>query len=99
MGFPCFSCGKDLDFSDPQAVGRRATCPHCQADAHCCFNCSFYDSASYNECREPQAERVLDKDRSNFCDFFRLSATPTKRGAKSSPQVDARKKLDDLFKK
>ena len=29
-----------------------------------------------NDCREPQAQRVLDKTRSNFCDFFSC-----KRGA------------------
>tara|TARA_R110000868_G_scaffold97619_17_gene268676 strand:- start:5675 stop:5851 length:177 start_codon:yes stop_codon:yes gene_type:complete len=32
--------------------------------------CRFYDSSSYNECRETQADRVADKNKSNFCGFF-----------------------------
>jgi hypothetical protein len=52
---------------------------------------------SYNECREPQAERVVDKEKSNFCDFF----TPRRSGAAAGApsKDDLLKKLDDLFKK
>jgi hypothetical protein len=35
--------------------------------------CSFYDSKVYNECRESNAERIVDKEKSNFCDYFSLS--------------------------
>lgn len=93
----CFSCGTQLDMGDKP--GRADTCPVCDADLHCCCNCEFYDSGSYNDCRETQAERVLEKDRSNFCDYFafrqgnggqrRPGALPD---AKSNP-------LDELFKK
>ena len=37
--------------------------------------CEYYDPHSYNECREPIAERVLDKEKANFCDSFRLNHT------------------------
>jgi len=53
-----------------QQIGRREMCPHCGADLHACLNCRFYDPGAYNACREPQAERGLEKERANFCDYF-----------------------------
>ena len=92
----CFSCGKSLQ-GILLPVGRRDTCPHCTADVHVCKNCKFYDTTSYNECRESQAERVLDKDKSNFCDYFSLGNAST---ASSGPSKDdVLNQLDDLFKK
>ncbi|MBN1363539.1 MAG: hypothetical protein JW976_01905 [Syntrophaceae bacterium] len=60
------------------------------------MNCSFYDAGAYNDCREPQAERVLDKARSNFCDFFRFKETGKSSGTSDTNPKD---KLDALFKK
>lgn len=54
------------------SVSRREDCPHCGADVHCCKNCDLHDPKAYNECREPQAERVQEKDRANYCDFFQV---------------------------
>jgi hypothetical protein len=93
----CHSCKKNLEIADN--VGRTETCPLCDADLHCCLNCRHYDRSSYNQCREHQAERVLDKDRSNFCDFFSFKETA---GAAASGFSGQRKKanpLDALFKK
>jgi hypothetical protein len=56
-----------------------------------------HDRSAYNECREPQAERVLDKERSNMCDFFRPYTGPA-RGSKGKGSTDYLKSLDDLFK-
>jgi len=60
--------------------------------------CSFYDRTVYNECRESQAERVVEKEKSNFCDYFQLAVT-----AKSSNGVrdaaKAREALKALFAK
>lgn len=91
----CFQCGQDNEVGE--SVGRRDTCFHCSADLHVCFNCEFYDKSAYNECREPQAERVLEKDRSNFCDYFKPGTGRVGQGI--SPQEAAKKKLEDLFKK
>lgn len=69
----------------------------CRSDLHCCRNCSFYDEKAYNNCREPQADRVLEKDRSNFCDFFEFAAN---RGTSAQGQKNkALDALNDLFKK
>ena len=76
-------------------VGRQAQCPSCGADLHCCLNFIFYEIGAYNDCRESQAERVLDKSRSNFCDFFSFKQKAETTGAADSSTKD---KLDALFK-
>lgn len=65
----CFSCGKESSFAD--RVGRRDECSYCGADAHVCKNCEFYDEKAYNECRETSADVVREKERANFCDYFK----------------------------
>ncbi len=95
MAFYCHHCGKEVQIT--VRVGRGDTCPFCNEDAHCCLNCSFYDTSAYNECREPNAERVLEKNRANFCDYFDFA-----KNRKSGPpkkELDAKSKLDALFKK
>lgn len=64
----CYHCQKTTPING--VVGRRDECPVCRSDLHVCRNCQHYDPKSYNECKEPQADRVVEKDRSNFCDFF-----------------------------
>jgi len=64
----CHHCQKQVPLLG--LVGRRDECPFCRADLHVCKNCQHYDPKAYNECKEPQAERVLEKEKSNFCDFF-----------------------------
>ena len=70
----CFACGQELKMLE--RIGRSETCARCHTDLHCCRNCEFYDTTSYNECREPQAERVLEKEKSNFCDYFSMAEKP-----------------------
>jgi hypothetical protein len=59
-------------------------------------HCGFYEAGAFNNCREPQAERVVDKERANFCDYFsaRGSATSGVDGKEA-----AKKALEALFKK
>ena len=64
----CFSCGTTNDTGE--RVGRRDECSQCMADLHVCKNCRFYDPQAYNECKETSADVVVEKERSNFCDFF-----------------------------
>lgn len=91
----CFSCGTELTF-ETASVGRREECPNCKADVRVCYNCEHYDAKSYNECREPQADRIVEKDKSNFCDYYRFGNAASAKGANT--KADAMKKLDDLFK-
>ena len=90
----CFHCQK-LNTSLSK-IGFREECISCRADLHVCRNCEFYDIKSYNQCREPSAEVVREKDRSNLCDFFSAS----KNGA---GHIDEKERLKTaaaaLFKK
>jgi len=55
------------------------------------MNCEFHDDSAYNECREPVAERVVDKHSANFCDAFSPAA-----GSKTTPESAASSVLDEL---
>lgn len=75
----CYRCRAALSFEG--RVPREATCPGCTSDVHLCANCRFFDRSAHNQCREPAAEFVRDKERTNFCEFFELA----ERSAGSKP--------------
>ncbi len=66
----CWRCGAFIEISGARRVSRTEECPTCRGDLHCCKNCRFHDPQYHNECREAQAERVTDRERANFCDYF-----------------------------
>jgi len=93
----CFACGAPIELASGERVGTRDACPRCRADLHVCRNCAHYDPGAYNECREPQAERVSDRERANRCDWF---APATGAGAAGAdPRPSAQAALDALFRK
>lgn len=91
----CFSCKKEISLDTKP--GFREECPHCGADLHSCVNCGFYDQSAYNECRESSADRVLEKERANFCEYFKVKSIEGKEAI--DPAAEVRKKLQELFKK
>ena len=95
----CFHCQTNLSHAAGQQPTRSDSCEHCGSDVRVCLNCEFYDPSSYNECREPQAERVLDKDKANFCDYFRLSSGTGACNSGASSRGKAMSALESLFKK
>ena len=92
----CYFCQKNIEVHD--RVGRQDRCPFCSQDLHICKNCAFYDTTAYNECREPQADRVVDKEKSNFCDYF-VVGRGVLQYAPTDPTAEAKRKLEALFKK
>lgn len=67
----CWSCGEALSASHYQREGE---CPRCRKQTHVCRNCRFYQPGRPNDCQEPVAEAVTDKQRANFCDYFEPAA-------------------------
>ena len=65
----CALCQREVDIGDK--VYFRDECSHCSGDLHICLNCEFYDRHAAKECREPSAELVSNKERANYCDYFR----------------------------
>jgi hypothetical protein len=112
MATSCYGCGAPLRVDGP--VGRRTTCPECDADLHCCMNCRHYDESAAHECREPHAEHVVDKVASNACDLYQLGDGAPRRRVRSrtardamgalfgdapAPEEDPRDALERLFRK
>ena len=96
MSFNCHKCGKPLSDTYKVMVSRSDTCPHCRADLRCCKMCQFYDTKAYNDCRESMADRVVEKEKSNFCDYYKFG--PGSNDAEKQRQ-DALAKATALFKK
>ena len=99
MAIVCYACGSDV--GTRERIGRQERCERCGVDLHSCRQCRFYDPRAYNACAEPQAERVLAKERANFCDYFAPAVPVASSGTVSSPAVphDARAELERLFRR
>lgn len=91
----CWKCGHALE-DMPMPLRRRDECPACGTDLHVCRMCEFYDTSVAKSCREPVAEEVTDKERANFCDYFRGRAGVHAAGGVAEAEA-ARAKLDALF--
>ena len=91
----CQTCGAPVPYDEP--IPRDAECGNCRTDLRCCRNCRHYDPRMNNECRETQADPVVEKNRRNFCEYFyftREAHLTKKTGGKAA---EARKKLDSMF--
>jgi hypothetical protein len=91
----CWKCGGPLA-ALPLPLARLADCPACHAELHACRLCRFYDPRVEGQCREERAEDVREKERANFCDWFKPRA-----GAYWAPDAaraaSARAGADTLF--
>ncbi len=88
MGMPsCHLCKNELPAT--AQVRRTDGCPTCHADLKCCLNCRLHDPGASNQCREPQAEWVTEKDKANFCEFFELGDRSARRTGSSRAAFDA----------
>jgi hypothetical protein len=89
----CWKCGTSLaDYTLP--LRRLEECRTCGAELHVCKMCEWYSIAVAKHCREPIAEEVKDKERANFCDYFKprpgaFSDTGTTAATKAKSDLDA----------
>ena len=90
----CWKCGGEL-VDIPLPLARLAECPHCRAQLHVCRQCTFYDPAVGQQCREPVAESVTDKQRANFCGYFQFN--PNAHSPQANQAAAGRAQLDALF--
>ena len=93
----CWKCGGSLSaLSLP--LSRRDVCTSCGVDLHVCRMCMDFDPNVADQCREPTADTVYDKQRANFCDHYRPKAQAW-QGQDGSEVDAARAALDKLFGK
>jgi hypothetical protein len=89
----CYKCLKALGLSSFERVTRHEECPSCYANIRSCKMCMFYSESAYNECKEPMANRILEKENANFCDYFKIG-----NGQKESSGEDPLAAAKALFK-
>lgn len=93
MALVCWKCGASLaDLTLP--LRRLEECPQCHAELHVCKLCEWYSIAVAKHCRETVAEEVKDKERANFCDYFKprhdaYSTVKTDAASKAQAELDA----------
>ena len=90
----CWKCGASVA-DEPLPFARAAECRACAAELHVCRMCEYFDTSYGDACREPVADPPGDKERANFCGYFRA------RTDAYSPPGDeaerARAELESLF--
>ena len=90
----CWNCGLALG---PHDYGREESCPGCRKPTRVCRNCRWFSPGRANDCEEPMAERVMEKERANFCGYFEPTSDVTGKGSDSAEE-DLRQAAEDLFK-
>lgn len=92
----CYSCSTENNLNEGK-VFRSDVCSNCRQDLRCCRNCEFYDSSAQWECREHISELVKDKERANYCDFFRPTQSQSLKEDNKSQALSAAEKLFKKF--
>jgi len=89
----CWNCGSALT-EVLLPLSRRADCPACRAELHCCRMCRHFDPDAPDRCREERAEPPANPDVANVCEWI----TPRSGLAGAGHAEDrARSALDALF--
>ena len=91
----CYNCNQSLA-ALTLPLSRRDMCPSCAVHLHVCRMCVAYDPGVIGQCREDDADEVLDKERVNFCEWFEPAAGAFDAG-RQAEQSEARAALDELF--
>jgi len=90
----CHFCGTVLPTD--LAIYRNTECPECSKPLKICRNCEFYAKGAHWDCHETIPDPVRDKDRANFCDYFRPRAGAGGTG-QAGGDGSERSEFDNLF--
>lgn len=91
----CFRCGGSLEhLSLP--LSRRDECRDCRAPVHVCRMCMYFDRNVPKQCTEDDAEEVINKEKVNFCEWFKPAAGVFD-SVGAAQAAKARGELDALF--
>ena len=91
----CYRCGASVGhLSLP--LSRQDECPECQNYLHVCRMCRHFDPGVPRQCREDDAEEVIEKERLNFCDWY-VASEHAFDALRRSEEDQARSALDALF--
>jgi hypothetical protein len=91
----CYRCGESLEkLSLP--LSHRDECPACTVHVHVCRMCIYFDRQAPRQCLEDGADDVTDKEKINFCDWFKPS-TNAFDPVRAGQEARARNELESLF--
>ena len=91
----CYRCGESLAALTPP-ISRQDTCPSCTNYLHVCRMCVYFDAAVPRQCLEDDAEDVVEKEKLNFCEWYKPSPAAFDP-ARKSHENKARNELQTLF--
>ncbi|MCB1844658.1 MAG: hypothetical protein KDI09_16975 [Halioglobus sp.] len=91
----CYRCGASLE-SLTLPLSRQDQCPDCSRYLHVCRMCLHFDRSVARQCREDDAEEVMDKEKANFCDWF-VPAAGCFTAKDADPAARAGRELAALF--
>lgn len=91
----CWRCGVAIAL-DVLLLRSAETCAACNADLHVCRMCGFFNPSVADACEETVATAVSNKERANYCDYFKASPRAW-RGGEDDAQARARAELEQLF--
>jgi hypothetical protein len=91
----CWKCGASIE-DLPMPLSREAECKFCRAQLHVCKLCEFYDPHVADQCTEPIADFVKEKERANFCDYFK-PVSNAYHPKDDSQIVQSTSELNELF--
>ena len=90
--YQCWRCERPIIVVE--LVGRQDLCEGCRTPLRSCRNCKDWDRSAHNQCREPQADYVADRENGNFCAFFKLRLV---RVSDDGASATARASLEAAF--
>lgn len=91
----CWKCGATLK-NLLLPFSRYEECSTCNADLHACISCKHYAPGLSDACSEDRADFVLDKEKANFCDFFKVNPRAYTRKDDAAARA-AKADLAELF--
>jgi hypothetical protein len=77
----CFNCATTL----PPGTDLSGNCPKCNAELHCCKQCSHFEPSTRFQCLKPIPVRIPVKDKANECMLFTPRVTVARDGTNNSP--------------
>ena len=93
----CWRCGTAVK-PDQMPITRLEQCLHCHADLHVCRLCRSWNPRYTSKCSHDHAEPPLDRERANFCQYFRPAAGAFRKAGTLAGET-ARSDLEALFGK
>ena len=89
----CFNCSTTL----PSGTDFSGLCPKCNAELHCCKQCSHFEPSTRFQCLKPIPVRIPLKDKANDCTLFSPRLTVARDAPAGGPPPSFRERQPTAF--